>query len=58
MSKVFALDLLLDPSVALVTLPLVSKVGTGKTLLTIAAGLHQVADTHHYARLLVTPRHA
>ena len=48
----FALDLLLDPSVALVTL--VGKAGTGKTLLAIAAGLHQVADTHHYARLLVT----
>ena len=39
----FALDLLLDPSVALVTL--VGKAGTGKTLLAIAAGLHQVADT-------------
>ncbi|MDC2984964.1 PhoH family protein [bacterium] len=48
----FALDLLLDPSVALVTL--VGKAGTGKTLLAIAAGLHRVADTHHYARLLVT----
>ena len=33
---------------------LVGKAGTGKTLLAIAAGLHQVADTHHYARLLVT----
>ena len=32
----FALDLLLDPSVALVTL--VGKAGTGKTLLAIAAG--------------------
>ena len=48
----FALDLLLDPTVALVTL--VGKAGTGKTLLALAAGLHQVADTHHYARLLVT----
>ena len=48
----FALDLLLDPSVALVTL--VGKAGTGKTLLALAAGLHQVADTHQYARLLVT----
>ena len=48
----FALDLLLDPSIALVTL--VGKAGTGKTLLALAAGLHQVADTHQYARLLVT----
>lgn len=48
----FALDLLLDPAVQLVTL--VGKAGTGKTLLAIAAGLHQVADEHRYARLLVT----
>ena len=48
----FALDLLLDPAIALVTL--VGKAGTGKTLLALAAGLHQVADTHQYARLLVT----
>lgn len=46
------LDLLLDPDVALVTL--VGKAGTGKTLLALAAGLHQVADTQLYARLLVT----
>ena len=46
------LDLLLDPDVALVTL--VGKAGTGKTLLALAAGLHQVADTQCYARLLVT----
>ncbi|AFY27938.1 PhoH family protein [Cyanobium gracile] len=48
----FALDLLLDPAVALVTL--VGKAGTGKTLLALAAGLHQVADDHLYERLLVT----
>ena len=48
----FALDMLLDPNVALVTL--VGKAGTGKTLLALAAGLHQVADIQHYARLLVT----
>ena len=47
----FALDILLDPNVALVTL--VGKAGTGKTLLALAAGLHQVADIQHYARLLV-----
>jgi PhoH-like ATPase len=50
--QAFALDLLLDPAVALVTL--VGKAGTGKTLLALAAGLHQVADEHLYERLLVT----
>ncbi|MEY4360628.1 MAG: hypothetical protein RLZZ631_2114 [Cyanobacteriota bacterium] len=50
--QTFALDLLLDPSVQLLTL--VGKAGTGKTLLALAAGLHQVADEHLYERLLVT----
>jgi PhoH-like ATPase len=50
--QTFALDLLLDPAVSLVTL--VGKAGTGKTLLALAAGLHQVADDHLYDRLLVT----
>ena len=50
--QTFALDLLLDPSVQLLTL--VGKAGTGKTLLALAAGLHQVADDHLYERLLVT----
>ncbi len=50
--QTFALDLLLDPAVALVTL--VGKAGTGKTLLALAAGLHQVADERLYERLLVT----
>lgn len=48
----FALNLLLNPDVELVTL--VGKAGTGKTLLAIAAGLYQVADDKRYARLLVT----
>ena len=39
--QTFALDLLLDPSIQLLTL--VGKAGTGKTLLALAAGLHQVA---------------
>ncbi len=47
----FAFDLLLDPKVQLVTL--VGKAGTGKTLLALAAGLHQVADERRYQRLLV-----
>ena len=50
--QTFALDLLLDPAVQLLTL--VGKAGTGKTLLALAAGLHQVADEHVYERLLVT----
>ncbi|MFN9870368.1 MAG: PhoH family protein [Cyanobacteriota bacterium] len=50
--QTFALDLLLDPAVQLVTL--VGKAGTGKTLLALAAGLHQVADERLYDRLLVT----
>ncbi len=48
----FALDLLLDDSVHLVTL--VGKAGTGKTLLAIAAGLKKVIDEGVYARLLVS----
>ncbi|WP_411876528.1 PhoH family protein [Vulcanococcus limneticus] len=50
--QTFALDLLLDPAIQLLTL--VGKAGTGKTLLALAAGLHQVADEHLYDRLLVT----
>ncbi|MFM9109352.1 MAG: PhoH family protein, partial [Prochlorococcaceae cyanobacterium] len=48
----FALDLLLDPAIPLLTL--VGKAGTGKTLLALAAGLSQVADERLYERLLVT----
>ena len=48
----FALDLLLDPKVQLVSL--VGKAGTGKTLLALAVGLHQVADENLYERLLVS----
>jgi PhoH-like ATPase len=50
--QTFALDLLLDPAIQLVTL--VGKAGTGKTLLALAAGLNQVADERLYDRLLVT----
>jgi PhoH-like ATPase len=50
--QTFALDLLLDPGVQLLTM--VGKAGTGKTLLALAAGLHQVADERIYERLLVT----
>ncbi|HLG19507.1 MAG TPA: PhoH family protein [Bdellovibrionota bacterium] len=48
----FALELLLDDSVKLVTL--VGKAGTGKTLLAIAAGLQKVGDEQIYHRLLVS----
>jgi len=50
--QTFALDLLLDPAVQLLTL--IGKAGTGKTLLALAAGLHLVADERLYDRLLVT----
>lgn len=48
----FAFELLLDPSISLVTL--VGKAGTGKTLLAIASGLMQVADEDTYKRLLIS----
>ncbi|MBE3553594.1 MAG: PhoH family protein [Thermicanus sp.] len=47
-----ALDLLLDPEIPLVTI--IGKAGTGKTLLSLAAGLSQVEDEHRYKKLLVT----
>ena len=50
--QVFALDLLLDNDVQLISL--IGKAGTGKTLLAIAAGLHLVADDRRYQRLLVS----
>jgi PhoH-like ATPase len=48
----FALEVLLDDSVKLVTLA--GKAGTGKTLLAIAAGLRKTADEEIYQRLLVS----
>jgi len=48
----FALDLLLDDSVRMVTL--VGKAGTGKTLLALAAGLRRTLDDGVYTRLLVS----
>jgi PhoH-like ATPase len=47
-----AFDLLLDPSVALVSL--IGKAGTGKTLLAIAAGLKQTIEDKTYNRVLVS----
>ena len=48
----FALDLLLDDSIQLVTL--LGKAGTGKTLLAVAAGLHKTAVSGTYSKLLVS----
>ena len=48
----FALDLLLDDEIKLVTLA--GKAGTGKTLLAIAAGLHKVTEEGAYSKLLVS----
>ena len=50
--QLFALDLLLDDSVHLVTLNGVA--GTGKTLLAIACGLKKVADEATFRKLLVS----
>lgn len=49
--QIFALDLLLDDNVPLVTLD--GMAGTGKTLLAIACGLQRVADEKRYRRLVV-----
>jgi PhoH-like ATPase len=48
----FALDILMDDSIKLVTL--VGKAGTGKTLLALAAGLQKVTEDKAYSRLLVS----
>jgi len=48
----FAMDALLNDKIKLVTLS--GKAGTGKTLMAIAAGYHQVMDTKYYKRLLVS----
>ena len=48
----FALELLLDPEIPLVTLT--GMAGTGKTLLAIAAGLSLTADLQQFRRLVVS----
>lgn len=48
----FALNLLLDPEIDFVTLQ--GSAGTGKTLLTIAAGLTQVLDLKRYNEIIMT----
>jgi PhoH-like ATPase len=49
--QTFTLDALLNPHVPMVTLA--GKAGTGKTLLAMAAGLHQVFAENRYHRLIV-----
>lgn len=48
----FALNLLLDPEIDFVTL--MGTAGTGKTLLTLAAGLAQTMDEKRYSEIIVT----
>ena len=48
----FALNLLMDPEVDLVTI--LGNAGTGKTLLTLAAGLTQVLDERRYQEIIMT----
>ena len=50
--QMFALDLLQDKSIDVVTL--VGKAGSGKTLLAISAGLHQVMQDETYRRLVIS----
>lgn len=50
--QTFAMDLLLDDNIPLVTL--VGKAGTGKTMLALAAGLFKTTDQRRYQRLLVS----
>jgi len=48
----FALNLLMDPEIDFVTL--MGTAGTGKTLLTLAAGLAQTMDENRYQQIIVT----
>lgn len=48
----FALNLLLDPEIDIVTLQ--GTAGTGKTLMTVAAGLQQVLDDKRYVEIIMT----
>ncbi len=52
MGQHFAIELLMDPSVELVTL--MGKAGTGKTLLALAAAMEQVAERGIYRKTLVS----
>jgi PhoH-like ATPase len=48
----FALNLLMNPDIDFATL--LGQAGTGKTLLTLAAGLTQTLDTKQYSEIIIT----
>jgi len=48
----FALNILLDPDIDLVTLA--GAAGTGKTYMALAAGLHQIYEDRRFERIIVT----
>ncbi|MDX1824512.1 MAG: PhoH family protein, partial [Thiohalomonadales bacterium] len=48
----FALNLLMDPEIDFVSL--IGMAGTGKTLLTLAAGLQQTLDNNRYTEIIMT----
>jgi PhoH-like ATPase len=48
----FALNLLMNPDIDFVTL--LGQAGTGKTLLTLAAGLMQTLEVKHYSEIIMT----
>ncbi len=54
--QAFAMDLLMDPNVKIVSL--IGRAGSGKTLMAIAAGLQQTigmrSEHNHYSRLIVS----
>ena len=54
--QAFAIDMLLDPEIKIVSL--IGRAGSGKTLMAIAAGLQQTiglrAENNHYSRLIVS----
>ena len=50
--QLMALDLLMDPSVKIVSL--LGQAGTGKTFLTLLAGLYQVVKAHEYKKFLIS----
>ena len=50
--QALAMDIMLDPSVSIVTL--MGKAGTGKTLLALAAGLQMMMDENTYTKILVS----